>query len=793
MPASFQLAATRLILLGIGAAVLWEMAARIGTGLVAGRRKIAGPRALVVFGAGLLLGWGMLGPAFLGLALTGLLFPGVVAGVVVVLLAASPASRSARCLILEAGRTFLAVPLHGRLAMALPAAMLVPWLLVPESQQDVFTYHLGAPWQFLQAHRVLLEHVFMDFHLPIPVEMTFVIPLGLGVERLGRWIVLSHFAAVAAIWAGMCLAQGRRTAAWLGSVLALGTAHLPWLMPMSPHASAAAALITAGWLFQRRRAWGMAAILYGLGTAAKQVFGPVAAVLLVLDPPPLRLAMRLAAPLVLPTAVWWIKAFVATGNPVFPLATDLFPTLGWGPRNDAVFLSYMRTLQAPDTFSWAEIPGALLQYLDRDAVFLPLCLPGLLLLGSQRREAWGCALGAAIVLRYGHFSRFLVPAEWILCLLVATEVCRLRTAPRVASALVLAAYVLCRAIMNPALQPVPWRDAGRPLPHVRTAYLETFRDMYLALRETAPPNVMTIGELSSYRIPSRVIFTGMLGQTPAVWDLVRTSWSQDEIFKRYRQLGEPLIVHNVVGALTRSTRYAAFSWETRMLVLYRAFCLRRLELVRAPRRSDTRVGCYYLWRMRSTPRRGAPKPAEAYFLPGTSSLLAPVIILRNQGRYREAIAECERILRILPGLGCVESELGTIYGMAGQWRAAYDTLKPLVDSGVLDSKNFGMLATAATMAGEYETADRVYPLCLDRYRMARAEFLVDWGEMLRLWAEREMREGRTGHARRLLGRSLEILRSIPPVTAPAVSHARSTNLARVTELIQDLEGDEPQP
>ena len=89
--------ATFLVFLAV---LLVEAAARIGAGVISlcSQRRFL---SLERFGLGLLLGWGSVGMAFLGLALTGLFFPAVLLVCFLALLAGSRVMWSQRVLLVE--------------------------------------------------------------------------------------------------------------------------------------------------------------------------------------------------------------------------------------------------------------------------------------------------------------------------------------------------------------------------------------------------------------------------------------------------------------------------------------------------------------------------------------------------------------------------------------------------------------------------------------------------------------------------------------------------------------------
>lgn len=792
LSSGWPLAALRLVLLGAGAAVLWEMAARIGAGFLPDRGKRDIPGSLTVFGVGLLLGWPALGFTFLGLSLVGLFYPPLIVLGAVALLASSRAFRERRSFLLSAARGWGSLGWPALVALVAVAFPLVPHMLVPEVEQDVYAYHLGAPWQFLLTHRVQLECVYMDFHLPLTLEMTFALPLVIGYERLCRWLVLSFFVAASSVWAALCLKEGRRTAAWLGPLVALSTAHLLWLLTRSKNDVAAAAFFVAGALLQRGRPGLTGALLFGLGAAVKPVFAPLAVVWWIFNPPPapLRKWWRdvavLAALFLLPVSVWWVKTWLATGNPVYPLATGLFPTFDWDARNAAAYRIYIQPLLPTNLRGFLDLPSAFLDNLGDKSLLLPLALPAVLLLGRWKRASWACVAGGMAILAAGKFSRFMLPATWLFCLVAAREATFLAPRWRVAAVALASAYSFAHAATNPLLRPLPWENAAAPFHYALADELETFGEKVGDLAALKAQRVITMGEMRSYRVPARVIFTGMLGQTPLIWKTVRESRTERDLDRRFRQMGRPLLLHNLIGSIWKGSRYWVFEWDERMLKLYHSWFRSRMEVAAAPRRSDTGVGCYYVYRFLPGPRSGPPPPAAGYFLPGAESAWVKALAYRAAKDYPSAISELKGILRIVPALGMVESELGFIYYLAKKYPEAIKTLKPIYESRVLDSKNFLIYGLALAEAGYFDAADRVLVQSSKYYPMAWEYIQADRGEFFRKRAEKELAGSNWGAAERRAVLAWEHLKSLPPSAFPEVEASRKHNLALTLGLRGDL-------
>lgn len=773
-----------------------ELSARLGAGFIR-REARDGPGSLSMFGVGYLLGWGLLGLAYLGLSLTGLFYRPIIILLPLLLLAFSPAARMRRFLAVDAVRAWGLAGWVGISAVFAAFFPVIPHLLVPESEQDSYSYHLGAPWQFLVSHRALLGSVFMDFHLPIPVEITFALPLSLGFERLARWIVLTHFLAAVSVWAGWCLGRGMKTAAWLGLVLPLSLAYLPWNLTTTKNDVAAASLVVAGSIMLLRGRRFTAAALFGMGISAKAVVGPVVALLLLAGPRPFASPCRIFILLALPVLGWWIKTFIATGNPFFPLATGFIPTFDWDTRNSQVYSAYITPLNAPDTLSWKGLPVAVFRHLFHDNPLTVLLLPVLFLVPGRRRIAVSLLVAAALLLRAGHATRFLMPVSWLLLSLAVAEFwgppgtgpLSLRGLSEWRKGIlagILAVWAVSRIFMNPLVWPAPWQDAQSAFHDALEDRLVTFGDAVRVLGELKPGRVLTMGELSTYRIPSRVISTGSLGSIPLMWKIVKESRSEDDIARRVCQLGNPLILHNIVGSIWKGYRYQSFKWDRRMLSLYHGFSRKRLDLARAPERFDTGRGIYYIYRLHRTPRARMYHPVAGHFLPGVANVLAETRRLRNAGKTDEMLAEARQLLELLPGLGVIRSEIAFALYSAGRHAEAYKILKPMMETGVIDTKNLITFGSVAIEVGDFESAGRVFDWALGHYPSVQPHLKVDRAEVWWRQGRHELRSGDRAGAKRSAEKAASLLANVFPTRIVEVEKYRMIGLAQIAGLRGDL-------
>ncbi|MEK7476825.1 MAG: hypothetical protein AAB152_14480 [Candidatus Coatesbacteria bacterium] len=785
------LLAGRIAGFGATAVVLLEALARTGAGVL----PFWGPRRLIAlerFGLGAMLGLLGFGFACLGLALTGLFFPAAIAGAGLAMLAGSRAWWSRRSLVAAAAGHAGVMGAGGIAAVAAGGLLLVPSLLVPEFEVDCELYHLALPWQWLQAHRCLPDHVAYAFHLPLPVDLGFTIALLLGDDRIAKWLVAGTFVAASAVWAGRCLTAGTPRAAWTGILLALSAAPMVWLAGTCKNDVPAAALIVCGALCQLGGAWGLGAALFGLGAAAKYSAVPLIVLWCVVHRPPRAVWVRCAVAMSLPLAVWLGKAWLLTGNPFYPLAWTVFPAFDWNAPNQEAFLDYAATLYDQRAGRLATFPGAWLDAMRRDHLLLLLLLPGVLLFGRRRRTAWVCVAGAMAALAAGRFPRYMLPGLWLLALLAAEALESTgNVVRRRALAWVLAAAAMVRIVPAARAAIADWRDLAGPLSDIRARHLTTRGTALGQLAAIRPPGgvpfkVLNVGEFRSYRFPARVVAGGALGETPLVWDLVRASRSQRDLRARFRQLGVRVVVFNCVSVDWLATRYRGFAWDRRMATLYAGFCRPYLELAATPPSVDYENGGFYLYRLRDRP--GAVPAATVFFAPGTESLLGDNIRFTDVAPDApRALSEAQAAAALLPGVGWPANRVGHAYLMLGNLAEAARQLRPFVEAGMLDELNLVDYASAITVpGGRLDEADRVLEEAFRRCPSHRTFLSIIRANWCALKARTFLPRKDWAAASRFLEQGLAFLGGIPPGSGPQYAMMRRDVQVDLTGMLGEL-------
>jgi tetratricopeptide (TPR) repeat protein len=96
-------------------------------------------------------------------------------------------------------------------------------------------------------------------------------------------------------------------------------------------------------------------------------------------------------------------------------------------------------------------------------------------------------------------------------------------------------------------------------------------------------------------------------------------------------------------------------------------------------------------------------------------MLGAAIPLSQESRIRETVAALEQVSRQWPEVRSIPAEIGFYLSQLGQWRGAYDILKPLVYGGMLEQTLFPTFGAAAVGTDRLDEADRWLNEALKRY------------------------------------------------------------------------------
>jgi len=707
----FTLNGGELAVLMAVALVFVEAVCRIGDGVAP---SFSQPRhgALERFGVGTLLGFCLLGMAFLGLALTGIYYPAVVLGCAFLLLAGSGAARPGMPLVVKAVWESRKVGAPGLAAVALAALPAIQRGFMPEMDQSGYIYHLGAPWSFLNAHRILLSHVPWAFHVPLTMEMTYAIPLVLGDERLAKWEVMACFCAVSAVFAGRCLGEGRRVSAWMGPFLALSSGYVMWLLGSSKSDMAAASLFVAGALLTRNGSWKLGCILLGFCGASKLTYVPMVAVWLAVIRPPWKLYGWTAASLTLPLLPWLSKSWLATGNPVYPLASSVLHAYDWGPLNDAAGMMNIHNITLTG-YRYSVLPGLWFRNMGKEFLVPLLLIPGLLMAGRHRRTAVACLVGQAVTFLIRPDIRYLLPSVCYLAFLAAEELEYGRDRFRQNIFRLFAGYGLLHAVAMAGTCLPEWRGIFTPDGEMARRYFPYQESLMRRLGEMGYRRVVSVGEIRTYAFPCRLLHGGTEGETPLIWKLVKESRDQRELGKRFVQLGTEYLVYNYVTVEWFAEAYHVFPWDRRMMRLYVDFCRSCQTEVYRSESCDFDHGGYYIYRILRRPL--ASPPPVTWFAPGMEPVIGTALSLQLKGRRQESLELLLETLKLVPDVGMVWNAIGHAYADMADPVNAFKYLRKFAELGMMDCYNLPDYGGVAIQVMKLDLAERVLQESLRRY------------------------------------------------------------------------------
>jgi len=646
------------------------------------------------------------------------------------------------------------LPALAVIAAAVPA---LATLAFPESDGDAMGYGLGAGWLSLRLHRAPLDMVPQVFHLPLLVEQVFALPLAFGDDRLARCV--SALAVAAAVCVTAPAGRQGKGGGWLSAVLPWSLALLPYLSGHCKSDAAAAAFLVSGAFLRLDGRTGLAALLTGAAVATKLTCAPLAAALwIVLPPPPGRVVCSGAAAL-LPFLPWLAKNWLVTGDPLYPLFWHVFHPFSWGEANDASYAAHANPLWERG-FPRAVAAGALFKSFSREATGALVALPLVLGRWEGRRAAWAALAGAGVTVLISRVPRYLMPAEWLLLALLARRlaagpflppVLRFRPAAVRTAFAVLALWCIARswAVLPPGES---LRAAGEPWAGARARALGMTGEGAALAARFQFPRLLAI-DTAVYPYPCRILFAGGESETPLVWQWTRESADSRRLAVRFRQAGAAGLLHNYMNSGWAIIRERCFGWDARMLTVYLDFCTNRLvPLGQSPHRE--RNGGYTMFRVVPPAGRRRSPP---YFMPGAEGILARAWIMRGNGRTGLALAELAGLHSLVPGVGIVVAEAGSVLGMRDDWKGALRVMAPAMEAGLMDSTNLLVYGRAAMEAGKWALADIVLARMEAGYPEAGAVARIMRARAVAELAMGALARGDRGRARREMERADELM------------------------------------
>lgn len=294
------------------------------------------------------------------------------------------------------------------------AAIITPFLILmalgalqPTFEYDSLEYHLQGPKQFYQNGQITFLPHNVYTSMPFNIEMLHLLAMHvLGDWRhgaLGGQLLTMLFApATGALVYAACWRLNSARAAWFAAVVYLTT---PWVFRLGVipfvegplcfyHAALVATVIRCHGLVGRWRSWLLLGLLAGSAMACKYPalisavvpFGAVA-LLAGLRERDARLPVHYALGVALVIGPWLLKNLADTGNPVYPLAFEVFGSRQWDQALDAKWAA----AHGPRPVSYESLKTGLLDVAGRSDWQSPLYLalaPLALLRPGSRRAAW---------------------------------------------------------------------------------------------------------------------------------------------------------------------------------------------------------------------------------------------------------------------------------------------------------------------------------------------------------------------------------------------------------------------
>lgn len=774
-----------IIELGIVSFILVEVLLRIGNGVTCLFRS-PNHSHMQDMCARWLLGIVLLGTLYMGLGLCGILFTSVaLLAPVAMALACCPTRKVQLYGILRhiLFRGWIWIFLTVTALIILAGIVVSPTVFANAFCEDSLAYHFGLPWQSLMMHRIPLCNVSYFFHQSLPVDMSYVLPLCFGDDRLTKVICGGSIAATA-LFAGDWLArQGLTSASWLPLLLIVCAGETLACAIGPKNDLVAASLFIVGGLLWRDRSLVVGAVLLGAAVTCKLTSAPFVLAWMAFYPPRNWRNMSPLTIFVIPILPWMLKSWLVTGDPLFPAGWRLFNSPFWNSVNQ----SGLRLI-SPWFSGVFSVEGGIIKWsIDvlREYPLHVIALPFAWWAG-KRREIGAIAMGSVLSLFVAAHPRYLMPGIWMLGVVISVWCSSLggRIGKTVRVAVPLAAIILI--FQSAQFKSIRWDHFFQSARLVRSQELTTYGAVVEELARYSAKRTLLIGGWRTYLMPSRVLFNGYWGETPIVWAMVKDSPSVERLAARFRQLGLDSIVENVVSADFVLHSQKSFEWDGNMLELYYVFCRDHLAMVQLPEQVDHANGGFYLMKLNHS-RSSSNVREDMFFLPGAETVLAEADDERLAGRPERAMDLYRKILDRTPGIAHFQSKYAESLAAAGRWKEVFHMLYAASLEGYADIGNLFQLGLSAAHLEKWDVAIATFERSLNVYGrddvlcfnlattyVARAETRV----IRKLWKT----------ARSDLDRAEEIFATIPVQSRLVDPDRRKNMLKRIKKSRNEISG-----
>jgi len=607
------------------------------------------------------------------------------------------------------------------IALAVAAAL----ASLPDTLEDAFVYHWAAPEAFLREGRIYAAVHHFQWHGPLGVEMLFAVGLAVagvaGIKAVNLVLIVTAVAGAGALarrlvpraggWVAavlLALAPAIVGQAWeakndVGAVVFWTAALLAMLG--RPAGSSAGALLAGGFA--------------GLCASVKYTsLFPLAglAVWFLLRRPGRRTVLLAGAAAVLAISPWLVRNWLATRDPVYPIASSWIGGLFWGPPYARSLHNYARQV-TPERFGRPEY--WLLGWYDAlaspEQLGVALAILGPIGLAAFLPRAALAACAASVVaflaLLAERNTRFLLPLAPLAAAGGEAALLALRgVRPRLAEsgwsllAGLATLHLLVRLVAGLPAQEWP-AVAGRLSPRDLLAARYTAFDEtrgWCASRLPENARILLTGSHQRFGFRQSVVSTHVVTM-PLPWRWAHESRTPGELAKKWKQAGIGFVVHNLVSARFRHQGwFIGPPWTDRALGVYRAFGLRYLTEVHRSPRLDGVNGFFYVLRVDRAPH----PPARAVpVLPWTESVFAEV---RVAGNRRSPPATClalaDRALARLPDVDDAIEQAAHVATQYGQFNRALPLNRAVAADGFDGETGWHELAVSESYLGRRPAA-----------------------------------------------------------------------------------------
>ena len=697
-----------------------------GTGLLAWLR-VRGASGVLYRCLAFPLGFGAVSLALFGLLLTGLWFPGVMAGALALVFLASRPWLSWKSVV---PRRSPEAGMAGPIGYAVVASLVlfIPWMLIPEVHPDAWTYHLAGPDRWLAAQGVSTRMAAAPLMYPFLSELPSAFALILDEDAVpkfwhGLWLLCGIRAFMGAVderMRGWGLLGGLASASTVyifgaakneGVGAALALLAFSCLMgetgPLRWSRLTATAGVLVGFLFSYKylgsvnAAWVLVAAVILRGVRGWKWFGYAAVIAAVTAGP------------------WYLKNLVLTGDPAFPQLVIRFPRWFEGFDERA-------TQVAANWIPWqmeAMTPTRLIGLLQGENSWMLWALPLTFIVGG-RIGGVVSAVSVLFTVLLAHAFNTPQTMRWFMPTILPAVLVASASAGRWLGGLpggwrrimaTAAGVVMLVAMFSRftgqfnTTSPFPYLLGGEGRETVRRAERSALVDLAGCLRGYPGQGVLLVGDFSEYRLPKpvRLNYQAESGEPAFLWKAVGSSSTAGEILKKFREAGISLVAYNPLRAENNCAKYLPYGWTDAMILLYRDFWGRYAEQVCLTPGIDQRNGIFYLYRFRDRPLPASP--AYVNHLPGTEDLMARALHARiRQKKYAVAVAGFESLQARFPRVGLVESQMAQSYLLVGENEKAYRIFRDVVARGLVDDLLIATYGMVCVERGKFEEAIAAY-------------------------------------------------------------------------------------